>query len=719
MLDVHIAGIEFPRRDIPTMKAIFPAVEAPRTEKRPLTDSRHGIARNDDYAWLRADNWQDVFRDPALLSPEIRSHLEAENAYQTALMADTAELRKTLFAEMKGRIKEDDSSVPMKDGPYAYGSSFRLGGEQPRFFRTPRDGGAERILLDGDAEAAGKAYFRIGGVDHSSDHARLLWAFDDKGSEFYSLRVRDLDSGTDLDDTIGDTGGSGVWTADNSGFFYTRLDANHRPSKILYHALGDDPKTDRLVYAEPDPGFFMNVGGTRSNEWIMIGINDHETSEYRLLSAADPLAEPKIVAPRETGLQYDLEEGGDVFFILTNADGAKDFKIMTAPVADPARANWKELVPHEPGRLILSVIGFSNHLARLERKDGLPRIVVRERETGEEHVIGFPEEAFSLGLAGSYEYDTETLRFSYSSMTTPAQVFDYNMRTRERVLLKTQEVPSGHDPDNYVTRRLMAPAEDGETVPVSLIHHRDTPLDGSAPCLLYGYGAYGIAIPAAFNTNCLSLVDRGFVYAIAHVRGGKDKGYAWYDDGKRAKKENTFRDFIAVARHLVAKNYTRHDRIVAQGGSAGGMLMGAIANMAPEAFGAVVAEVPFVDVLATMLDETLPLTPPEWPEWGNPIASLADYRTIAAYSPYDNVGALAYPPILAVAGLTDPRVTYWEPAKWVAKLRDLKTGDNPVLFKINMEAGHAGASGRFSRLEEIAYTYAFALKVTGKAAPLS
>jgi oligopeptidase B len=309
------------------------------------------------------------------------------------------------------------------------------------------------------------------------------------------------------------------------------------------------------------------------------------------------------------------------------------------------------------------------------------------------------------------------MRFTYSSMTTPAQVFDYDMRTRERTLLKTQEVPSGHDAGRYVTRRLMAPAHDGELVPVSLLYRADTALDGSAPCLLYGYGSYGITIPAAFNTNCLSLVDRGFVYAIAHVRGGKDKGYAWYEDGKRAKKENTFKDFIAAARFLVQQGYTGHERIVAHGGSAGGMLMGAVANMAPEAFGAIVAEVPFVDVLTTMLDATLPLTPPEWPEWGNPIASADDYRTIAAYSPYDNVAARNYPPILAVAGLTDPRVTYWEPAKWVARLRDLKAGDNPVLFRINMDAGHAGASGRFSRLEEVAYTYAFALKTTGKAGP--
>jgi len=698
-----------------TRPKAFPAPPPPATEKRPVSDTHHGISRTDDYAWLRADNWQEMFREPSLLDAGIRTHLEAENVYQAALMADTAGLRKQLFAEMKGRIKEDDSTVPMKDGPYAYGSSYRLGGEQPRYFRMPRDGGSEQILLDGDAEAAGKPYFRLGGIDHSADHARLLWAFDDKGSEFFTLRVRDLASNKDLDDSVANTGGGGAWSADDKGFFYTRLDPNHRPSKVLFHTLGETADRDRLVYEEPDPGFFMNVEGTRRNDWVMISINDHETSEYRLISATAPGAEPRIVAPRETGLQYELEEGGDIFFILTNADDAKDFKIVTAPVSDPTRANWRELVPHEPGRLILSLIGFEHYMARLERKDGLPRIVVHDRETGDEHFISFDEEAFSLALAGAYEYDTEILRFSYSSMTTPAQVFDYNMRTRERVLLKTQEVPSGHDADRYVTRRLMAPAPDGELVPVSLIHLRDIPLDGSAPCQLYGYGSYGITVPAGFNTNILSLVDRGFVYAIAHVRGGKDKGYGWYDDGKRAHKRNTFTDFIAVARHLVAERYTSHDRIVAQGGSAGGMLMGAIANMAPECFGGIVAEVPFVDVLTTMLDATLPLTPPEWPEWGNPIASQEDYLTIASYSPYDNVGALDYPPILALAGLTDPRVTYWEPAKWVARLRDRKRGDNPVLFKINMDSGHAGASGRFSRLEEIAYIYAFALRVTGKA----
>ncbi|MBX3597029.1 MAG: S9 family peptidase [Rhizobiaceae bacterium] len=695
-------------------RSIFSKAKAPLALERHVEDTHHGITRVDEFAWMRADNWQEVFRDPSVLDPEIRAHLEAENAYQNKLMRDSKPLQKALFAEMKGRIKEDDSSVPMEDGPFAYGTSFVTGGQQPRYFRKPRKGGKEEIILDGDKEAKGKPYFRIGGVDHSSDHKSLLWAFDDKGSEFFTLRVRDLATGKDSAETVSDTGGGGVWDAGNKGFFYTRVDANHRPSRIFYHALGTAESEDRLFYEEKNPGFFAGVGGTRRNDWIMISVNDHETTEYRLIDASKPASKPKLVARRKTGVQYDLEEGGDIFFILTNADGAKDFKIMTAPVENPIPENWTELVAHEPGRLILSITGFANYLVRLERKDGLPRIVIRDRKSGEEHTIAFDEEAYSLGLGGSYEYDTETLRFTYSSMTTPTQVFDYDMRTHKRKLRKTQEVPSGHRARDYVTRRLMATAPDGEQVPVSILHRRGMKLDGSAPCLLYGYGAYGMSIPASFNTNALSLVDRGFVYAIAHIRGGKDRGYRWYEDGKREKKTNTFHDFIAVAKHLVAEKFTSHDRIVAQGGSAGGMLMGAIANLAPESFGAIIAEVPFVDVLTTMLDDTLPLTPPEWPEWGNPIKSKKDYKTIAAYSPYDNVAGLNYPPILAVAGLTDPRVTYWEPAKWVARLRARKMSDNPVLFKINMDAGHAGASGRFSRLEEVAFNYAFALKVTGK-----
>ncbi|KQS96442.1 MULTISPECIES: S9 family peptidase [unclassified Rhizobium] len=687
---------------------------APVARKKPVTDTRHGITRTDDYAWLRADNWQAMFKDPSILDPEIRAHLEAENAYMKAAMADTEALQKTLFAEMKGRIKEDDSSVPMKDGPFAYGTFFVTGGEQPRYFRELRDGGERTVMLDGDKEAEGKAYFRLAGIDHTTDHSRGIWGYDDKGSEYYTLRVRDLSTGNDLDDVIESTGGGGAWAPDGKSFFYTVLDDNHRPSKIFHHIIGEPQSADRLVYEEEDPGFFMGVGGSMLDDFIYIDIHDHETSEYWLLPTSDLLGKPQLVSARETGLEYSLSEGGDVFYILTNADGAKDFKIMQTPVGKPSRENWVDVVPHTAGRLIISHGAYARHLVWLEREAGLPQIKIRDRKTGEEHAIAFAEEAFSLGLQGAAEYDTDVIRFSYSSMTTPSQLYDYNMVTRERTLLKTQEVPSGHNPEDYVTRRVMAPSWDGVPVPVTLLYRKDTPLDGSAPCLLYGYGAYGIAIPASFNTNCLSLADRGFVYAIAHIRGGKDKGFQWYEDGKMEKKTNTFKDFIAAADYLNQEKFTSYANIVAEGGSAGGMLMGAIANMAPEKFKGVIAAVPFVDVLNTMLDDTLPLTPPEWPEWGNPIEDKTAYERMAAYSPYDNVSEKPYPAILALGGLTDPRVTYWEPAKWVARLREKTTGAEPILMKTNMDAGHGGASGRFQRLEEIAFEYAFAIKVAGK-----
>lgn len=693
--------------------------EAPVAPKKPVTDTRHGITRTDDYAWLRDDNWQAMFKDPSILNADIRKHLEAENAYMNAAMDDTKALQKTLFAEMRGRIKEDDSSIPVKDGPFAYGSLYVTGGEQPRYFRIPRDADGKdetirQVLLDGDKEAEGKSYFRLAGLDHSSDHGRGLWGYDDKGSEYFTLKVRDLSTGEDLADVIENTGGGGAWAPDGKSFFYTVLDDNHRPSKIFHHVVGTPQSDDRLVYEEKDPGFFMSVGGSLIDDFIYIDIHDHETSEYRLLSTKDLTVEPKLVAERVVGLEYAMTEGGDVFYILTNADGAKDFKIMEAPVNAPGKENWRELVPHKPGTLILNHMAYARHLVWLQRRDGLPEIVIRDRKTGEEHSIAFAEEAYSLGLSGAAEYDTDVIRFSYSSMTTPSQLFDYDMATRERTLLKTQEVPSGHNPDDYVTRRVFAPSWDGTKVPVTLLYRKDTPLDGSAPCLLYGYGAYGITIPAGFNTNCLSLADRGFVYAIAHIRGGKDRGFSWYEDGKMAKKTNTFKDFVAAADYLNQEKFTSYANIVAEGGSAGGMLMGAIANMAPEKFTGIIAAVPFVDVLNTMLDDTLPLTPPEWPEWGNPIDSREFYDIIAGYSPYDNVEAKPYPAILALGGLTDPRVTYWEPAKWVARLREKTTGTEPILMKTNMDAGHGGASGRFQRLEEIAFEYAFAIKVAGK-----
>ena len=688
----------------------------PRAEKRPRVESWHGHEKRDDYHWLKADNWQEVMHDPSVLPPEIRAFLEGENAYHEAVMADTKALQEQLFAEMKGRIKEDDSSVPAPDGAYDYYSSYVTGGQHPRYCRKPRGkDGPEQLLLDGNELAKGREYFRFGGIDLSPDQNLIAWSFDGNGSEFYELHVRDAATGAGHKDILENTAGEATWVSDGRGFFYTLQDENHRPLKTFRHVLGTEQSADTLTYEENDTGKFTGVGKTNSEKWITISIHDHDTSEIWLIDAEKPDAPPRLVAPRVEGIEYDVEHRADQFIIKTNEGGAEDYKLVTAPVADPAKENWKDLIPHRPGVFIVSYIVLKEWLVRMERENALPRIVVRNMETGEEHAIAFDEEAYSLGFGEMREFDTDTLRFTYSSPTTPAQVYDYDMKTRSRVLRKTQAVPSGHDPSQYVTRRLMAPAHDGETIPVTLLYRKDAKLDGSEPVWLYGYGSYGISIPAGFNTNILSLVNRGFIYATAHIRGGQEKGRRWYKNGKMEKKQNTFRDFISCGQFLIDKGYTRKGNIVAQGGSAGGMLMGAVTNMAPDLFRGVVAEVPFVDVLTTMLDDTLPLTPPEWPEWGNPIESKQAYENIMAYSPYDRVEAKAYPNILAVGGLTDPRVTYWEPAKWVAKLRDMKTDENLLLFKTNMGAGHGGASGRFDRLKEVAFVYAFGLKVAGLA----
>ncbi len=690
------------------------APTAPIAEKRPVTDVRHGITRTDDYAWLRAANWQEVMHDPSVLAADIRAHLEAENAFSKAVLADTEALQETLFQEMKGRIKEDDSTVPSPDGPWAYFRSYVTGGQHPLFCREPRQGGAKEVILDGNKLAEGLHFFSIGSIAHSHDHELLAYGVDDKGSELHTIKVRNLSTGKMLSDEIPDTAsGEIVWSPDRQWLFYVRLDENLRPQRVYRHRMGTPASDDILVYEEPDPGFFVSVSEAADRRFIVIHCGDQQTSEARLIDAANVEAAPVLVAEREKQHEYSVDSCDGRLIILTNSGDAEDFRIMEAAVG-ASRNEWREIEPHRPGRLILSILVFKDYLVRLERENGLPRIVIRAFADGEEHSIEFKEEAYSLGVVPGYEFDTTSLRFNYSSMTTPGQVFDYDMKTRQRTLRKTQEVPSGHNPADYVTRRVFAPAGDGELVPVSLLYRATTPLDGSAPLLLYGYGSYGISMPASFMTNRLSLVDRGFIYAIAHIRGGKEKGYRWYREGRQEKKVNTFKDFIAAGRYLAANGFTSPGRIVGHGGSAGGMLMGAVANMAPKLFLGIIAEVPFVDVLATMLDDTLPLTPPEWPEWGNPITSSADYQTIAAYSPCDNVKAQDYPHILALAGLTDPRVTYWEPAKWMARLRAAKTGDALLLLRTNMEAGHGGASGRFDRLKEVALAYAFALKIAGK-----
>ena len=687
---------------------------APVAAPRHHSETRHGVTRTDSYHWLRADNWQEVMADPAALPADIRAYLEAENAwYEKGFGGPTEGLREAIYKEIRGRIKEDDSSVPAADGPFAYAFRTREGDQYPLLVRTPREGGAEAVLLDCNAEA-GDGYFGFAGAEHSPCHTMIAWAADRNGSEYYTIHIRDLDTGRDREERIEKSGSGAVWATDSRRFYYVELDENHRPFRVREHWLGTQQADDAIVYEETDPGFFVGVDMAQSRRYLVISAHDHQTSEVWLVDAEAGGA-PFCVEKRHENTEYSVEERKGTLYILTNDGEAEDFKIVTAPSTDPGVANWTDLVPHEAGRLILDIEVLANHLIRLERKDGLPRIVVRDLRNGTEETIDFPEEAYALGLIGGYEFDTATIRFSYSSPTTPAQVYDMNLETGERVLRKEQEVPSGHDPELYETRRLFATAPDGEQVPVTLLYRKGLARDGSAPCLLYGYGAYGHSIPAGFSVSVLSLVDRGFVYAIAHIRGGMDKGYRWYKNGRAAHKTNTFTDFIAAAEMLIDKGYSSKGSIIAEGGSAGGMLMGAIANMRPDLWGGVIAVVPFVDVLNTMLDDTLPLTPPEWPEWGNPIASETDYQRIASYSPYDNVQAMAYPPILALAGLTDPRVTYWEPAKWVARLRATKTDENALYLRTNMDAGHGGASGRFERIKETAITYAFALRCVGLA----
>ncbi len=692
-----------------------PPLSAPSAPRRPHAFTTHGIAVTDDYAWLKDEKWQEVLRDPSILDADIRTYLEAENDYTESLLGHTSPLQKKLVAEMRGRIKEDDSSVPSPDGPFAYFRKFREGGQHEIFARMPRDGGDATIVLDGDALAASHDYFKFGGSRHSPDHKLHAWSADTKGSEYFSIRVRDWAGSTDRADLVEETDGGVVWSIDGGSFFYVKLDDNHRPMQVWRHRLGTTQADDTLVHEETDSGWFTHLHESSSGRFCVIAGGDHETSEQRLIDLAQPETPPRLVAAREEGVQYSIADRGDELFILTNADGAIDFKVVTAPLASPERANWRDLIPYREGVYVLDVELYANHMVRLERANALPAIIIRDLASGEEHAIAFDEAAYSLDTMGGYEFETTNLRFSYSSMTTPSEVYDYDMAKRTRVLRKRQEIPSGHNPADYITTRIMATAHDGAQVPVSILHRKDLVRDGRAPLLLYGYGSYGMAMPASFSANRLSLVDRGFVYAIAHIRGGADKGWGWYLDGKREKKTNSFDDFAAAGHALIEAKYTNAKRIVGHGGSAGGMLMGAVANRASELFAGIVAEVPFVDVLNTMLDDTLPLTPPEWPEWGNPIESEKDFRTILSYSPYDNVAAKDYPAILAMGGLTDPRVTYWEPAKWIARLRVTMTGGGPVLLRTNMGAGHGGASGRFNRLDEVAIVYAFALWAVGMA----
>ena len=672
----------------------------PRAAIRRHRYVRHGRWVEDPYAWLKDAGY------PEVADPDVLAYLAAENAWFAAAMAPHAGLVETLFAEMKGRLKEDEASVPQRDGDWLYWWAFRPGGQYRVWYRRPVAGGAEQVLLDEPAEAGGKDYFRLQALAVSPDGRLAAWSADTSGAERFTLRVRDLATGGDVETVTNVANGAVVWSADSRSLAFTEVNDNWRTYRARLHRLGSDPAEDVTLYEETaDQGFNVGLGRTQDRQWIVVATGDHQTSEVRLVPAADPAAPPILVSPRLEKRQYSVDAAHGRLWILTNDDHV-NFRLAEADPAAPGA--WTTVIAGSDRVYLRGHASFARHLVVSERVDGLDQVRLRGYD-GAETRVPFPEASYTAGLAGNPEYDPPAYRLHYSSMVTPATVYDYVPDTGMLSALKVQEVPSGYDASRYATERLMVPARDGKSIPVSIVYPIGFPRDGSGRLFLYGYGAYGHAVPPSFSTKRLSLLDRGWAYAIAHIRGGDDLGYDWYLQGRGEARWNTFRDFVDAARGLVQAGFAAPGRIAINGGSAGGELMGVVANTDPGLWGAVVADVPFVDVLATMQDESLPLTPGEWPEWGNPITDPAAFDLIRSYSPYDNVAPQAYPPMLITGGLNDPRVTYWEPAKWAARLRATKTDDNPLLLKINMGAGHGGKSGRYDSLREDAEAYAFML----------
>lgn len=684
----------------------------PVARKQPFTATHHGITLSDDYAWLRDPGY------PEVKDKEILAHLEAENAWFAAQMARQQSRIDTLFKEMRARIKEADSSVPQKDGDWLYWVEYEDGAEYKKWWRRPvgakDDGSADELILDEVALAEGKEYFRLGALSVSSDGRKLAYSVDDNGSERFTARIKDLTTGDLLGDEIPGTLSALIWVAGDTGIVYSLANEQWRTDNARLHWLGQPLTADVELYHEDDEGFRVGAGLSANEQWLIVATSDHETGEVRLIPAADPLAEPILVAPRRKGVEYDVDLREDTLFILTN-DTHENFRLATAPLSSPGE--WTTLIEGSDAFYLTGFDLFRDFYVVEGREGGLDTIAVRYYDDPDRiEPVAFPEASYSAGLGDNPEWAMDVLRIGYQSMVSPSTVYDYHVAERRLEVRKVQEIPSGYDADLYTTERLEIAARDGTPIPVSILYRKDrADADGGpGPLHLYGYGAYGIAIEPGFSTTRFSLVDRGFAYAIAHIRGGDDLGRAWYKAGKLERRTNTFTDFVDVAKGLVERGYTAAGRISISGGSAGGELMGAVVNSDPELWGAVVAHVPFVDVLNTMLDASLPLTPGEWPEWGNPIEDRAAFELIAGYSPYDNVRAQDYPPMMVTAGLNDPRVTYWEPAKWVARLRELKTNDNVLIFKTNMGAGHGGKSGRFESLHEAAEEFAFILWQLGQ-----
>ncbi len=679
----------------------------PRAATRPHQFTCHGITIDDPWAWLKDEGYPDV------TDKDVLAYLEAENAYFETVMAPLKPLTDRINAEMRGRIKEDESTVPQKDGDWLYWTAFETGGQYRKWWRRPVAGGPDELLLDEPALAEGREYFRLGAFAVSNDGMKLAYAIDDSGAERFEIRIKDLATGEHLPEVIPGMLSDIVWTADDAGFLYGLANREWRTDNARFHRLGTDPAEDVELYHEDDEGYRVAVSETSDRRWIMIATGDHVTSEVRLLPASDPLATPIMVAARKPGREYDVDAHGDTLFIHTN-DVDPMWRLVTAPLSAPGE--WTELIPPSPHFYMTGVECYRDFFVVEGREDGLDQIAIHRYDAPTKGKrIAFPEASYTAGLGDNPEYEQNVLRLGYESMVTPGTVYDYDTATGEMTVLKVQEIPSGYDAAQYCTERLKIAARDGTMVPVSIVYPAGFPKDGSRPLYLYAYGAYGHAIPPGFSTGRLSLLDRGFAYAIAHIRGGDDLGQQWYFDGKLEKRANTFNDFVDVARGLIAEGWTSAGKIAIAGRSAGGELMGAVVNSDPELWGAVIADVPFVDVLNTMLDESLPLTPGEWPEWGNPITDKAAFELIRSYSPYDNVKPQAYPPLFISGGLNDPRVTYWEPAKWAAKLRATKTDDNVLLLKTNMGAGHGGKSGRFDSLYEAAEEHSFVLWQLGVA----
>ena len=672
---------------------------APRREHR---FTCHGISIEDPYHWLKDKGYPNV-RDPDVLG-----YLESENAYFEQWIAPHQALIDRLFNEIKARQKSDEASVPLKDSGYFYQWWYEEGAQYRRWRRWPVDDpNAVELILDEPALSQGTDYFSLDSFSVSHDGRYLAYSTDTNGAERYVMRVKDLWTGDIRDEAIENTRGDAVWAADNRQFFYLVLNENWRSHQVRRHVQGDSPDNACVVYQEYDIGFSVDVSQSSSRRYIIISTGDQVTTEQYLIASNKPQGEPMLVLARQEKHDYEVDEQGDRFVIRTN-DQHRNFRLASAPLDDLSHSRWTTLIDGTSDRYLRGFECFENWIALSERVKGIDQICLIDR-AGNSHYIDFPESVYSVWLGSNPDYVCEEIRLGYASMVSPATVYDFAPAANLLTSRKVQEIPSGYDKNLYQTYRIEVTARDGVVVPVSIMHRKDVPLDGSAPLYLYGYGAYGIAIPPSFSTSRLSLVDRGFIFAIAHVRGGSELGHDWYEQGKLAARTNTFNDFVDVARHLIEAGYTTSERLAIAGGSAGGELMGAVVNQAPELWGAVAAHVPFVDVLNTMLDESLPLTPGEWPEWGNPIEDKSAFEHIRSYSPYDQLVEGKYPPMLVTAGLNDPRVTYWEPAKYVAKLRTVKTDDNALVFKTNMGAGHGGKSGRYDSLYEVAQEYAFFL----------